>query len=216
MGEQTLLEQITSSLNINRYPIQQKEEKENNLKAAFSMKLNVWIENILSQISNRRNNCSIYVIIYVLSQIAFTTFCYKSSNDLEEEETTNNVLSEIQSRALSILNRIEKETENDELDKQGIIENVIEWMQGTLNRDECNIWIAHTAKHEMAHFVNQELQINKKLNTIKEKTNQIIQKQSRTCLKMSVLQPFMLVSSISVVLFCFWLQSIQSEQNRFW
>merc|ERR1719245_646151 len=77
------------------------------------MKFCVWCENILSQISNHRSECSIFVLIYVLAQIAFCTFCY----DENENENAKRALSEIQSRALLELDRIEKESENEEIEK---------------------------------------------------------------------------------------------------
>merc|ERR1712172_401882 len=85
------------------------------------MKFGNWCENILSQLSNHRNDCSIYVIIYTLAQIAFSTFAYDDDQDVE---LTKTVLSDIQSRALSILDQIERESEHAELDKHAVIETV--------------------------------------------------------------------------------------------
>jgi len=181
------------------------------------MKFGIWCENILSQLSDHRNDCSIYVIIYTLAQIAFCTFAYNAKPN-GNDELTKSVLSDIQSRALIILDGIERDTESKELDKHTVIESVIEWMQRILSDEEEqneNIWIARTG-HAMAHFCNREVSVNDKLNGMKDKLEIIASGQSKACLKMSIFQPLIGVCSVSFVLFCLWLQALTREQNDFW
>lgn len=216
--EQTVLAASKSIKQLQVQPKPKQSGMELEIMRMQMMKFGNWCENILSQISNHRNDCSIYVIIYTLAQIAFSTFAYDNENDEEDAELTKRVLSDIQSRALVILDQIERESEHAELDKHAVIETVIEWMQRVLGDEEeqnGKIWIARTG-HAMAHFCNRELSVNGKLNGMKHRLEQIMSTQSKTCLKMSIFQPLIGVCSVSLVLFCLWLQALTREQNDFW
>eukprot|EP01084_Bolivina_argentea_P106338 190312_1 len=189
----------------------------NKVMNVLMMPFKIWCENILSQISNHRDQCSIFVIIYVLSQIAFATFSYRLEEEHKHDEDGGNVecLSRIQTRALSILDDIEKAKEDEEMDKQVIIQTVIEWMQRILSDKMEDVWISRTGQ-EMAHLCHVQFKVNDALTMIKHKMNEMIKKQSKTCLNMAVFQPLVLCGcSMFVVCFCLWMQSLQSQQNLF-
>merc|ERR1719333_124526 len=77
------------------------------------MRFREWIEGILTRMSRHRHECSLYLVIYVLSQMAFSSFAYRSGDgdhgddDEKVHERTLSDLQRIQSSALSMLKNIE-------------------------------------------------------------------------------------------------------------
>ena len=180
------------------------------------MPLSVWSENVMAQISRNRHECSQYVVVYVLSQIAFSSFAYRSGDDDDEkmaERTTTN-LAQIQSSALAMLGRIESKICDDEVEGEELVDDLMESMRAILSGDgnADHIWISR-AGHSMSHLCHSELQRDRKLSAMEEILERVLRKQSNTCMNMAVCQPLILCSSVFVLLFGVWLQSIWTEQN---
>lgn len=188
----------------------------NQLMTVLMMQFNEWMESVMSRISRNRNECSLYVVVYVLSQIAFCSFVHRLGDDddekMEEREAAN--LEQIQSAALSMLRKIERKVCDDEVHREELIDDLMETMRSILseNSNLRNVWISRAA-HSVSHWSHSELQRDRRLSVMKETLDRVLRKQSNTCWNMAICQPLIFCSSVFVVLFGVWLQSIWTEQN---